>query len=322
MKIAIISDVHGNYPALVNVVKDAKTNSVDKFIFIGDYIFDLPFSNEVTQLLMKIENSHIIKGNKETYLNELADDTLEKWKNKQFAGLIQTYNELAPDSIQFLSSLEDELFIQINPSTSIFAAHIPTFVKQLKKENASSSTYRRKMYEKPFTHDQFLQNFSDSINSDECKSYINKIDANIYLFGHNHLQCFGYCGDKLVVNPGSCGQPLDFNNNAAYTILEINGTDISVHEKRVPYNVELTINQARNSVLYEKAPTWSLVTFVSLKTGIDHFGIFFEIANQIAVSKGEEENVFSDSTWEEASEEFVKKFAKQFPDILKGTKVL
>jgi len=69
MRIAIISDVHGNYPTLVKVIEDAVANTVDKFIFAGDYIFDLPFSNEVVRLLMKLENAHIIKGNKENYLN-------------------------------------------------------------------------------------------------------------------------------------------------------------------------------------------------------------------------------------------------------------
>ena len=49
MRIAIISDVHGNYPALLSVVEDAVSNHVDKFIFAGDYIFDLPFSNEVVR---------------------------------------------------------------------------------------------------------------------------------------------------------------------------------------------------------------------------------------------------------------------------------
>ena len=70
MRTAVISDVHGNYPALAAVLKDAYENKVDKFIFTGDYIFDVPFSNEVVRLLMEMkagesDNAHIIKGNKE-----------------------------------------------------------------------------------------------------------------------------------------------------------------------------------------------------------------------------------------------------------------
>ncbi|MDF2840559.1 MAG: Calcineurin-like phosphoesterase superfamily domain, partial [Clostridia bacterium] len=48
MRIAIVSDVHGNYPALLAVINDAIENKVDHFLFVGDYIFDLPYPNEVT----------------------------------------------------------------------------------------------------------------------------------------------------------------------------------------------------------------------------------------------------------------------------------
>ena len=37
MRFAIISDVHGNLPALNAVLEDAKNSRVDKFIFVGDY---------------------------------------------------------------------------------------------------------------------------------------------------------------------------------------------------------------------------------------------------------------------------------------------
>jgi len=48
IKTAIISDINGDYPALVSVLKDTMACKVDHFIFAGDYIFDLPYSNQVT----------------------------------------------------------------------------------------------------------------------------------------------------------------------------------------------------------------------------------------------------------------------------------
>jgi len=41
-----------------------------------------------------------------------------------------------------------------------------------------------------------------------------------------------------------------------------------------------------------------------LKTGRDYFGIFFEIAGQIALAKKENGPYFTNSTWEEANEIF------------------
>ena len=37
MKYAVISDVHGNYPALEAVLKDAGSQGISAFLFAGDY---------------------------------------------------------------------------------------------------------------------------------------------------------------------------------------------------------------------------------------------------------------------------------------------
>ena len=79
MRTAIISDVHGNYPALLRVIEDSRANDVEQFVFIGDYIFDLPYSNEVTRLIMNLDNAHIIKGNKESSLFALAKSDQKDW---------------------------------------------------------------------------------------------------------------------------------------------------------------------------------------------------------------------------------------------------
>ena len=44
---AVISDIHGNYPALKAVIDDAKAKGVEAFLLLGDYIRDTPTLNEV-----------------------------------------------------------------------------------------------------------------------------------------------------------------------------------------------------------------------------------------------------------------------------------
>jgi len=165
------------------------------------------------------------------------------------------------------------------------------------------------MIEKPFSHEQFLLDFSEIINSDECKAVISKIDANIILFGHNHLQSYAYCGDKLVINPGSCGLPLDFNNMAAYTIIEEKDNKINIIERRVAYDIEYTVSQAKKlSLSEEEGKIWNDLVCLALRTGRDYFGIFFEIAKQISLSKNEQGEFFSNSTWKEAADIFAHKY--------------
>jgi len=311
MRIAIISDIHGNYTALKAVLEDARRNNVDKFIFLGDYVFDLPFSNEVAQLLMNLDNVHIIKGNREMYLSEFAKQDQATWTVKQFGGMYHVFRELAPDVFDFLTGLDEECHIEIRPGASIFATHIPHFLMPPPKNICNSSTtYHKKMMEKPFSHGEFLTEFKHTVHSDKCKVLIDRIDANIILFGHNHLQAHAYCGDKLILNPGSCGISFIFDNRAPYTILEITASGFDVQEKRVAYDVDYTIAQLKNSLLYQKGKIWSDLTCLALKNGRDYYGIFFEIAEEIKLAKGETGFPYTNQTWDEAGKVFANKYMK------------
>ena len=45
MKYAIISDIHGNLPALKAVLEDAKNQNITHYLFAGDYCLSWPWSN-------------------------------------------------------------------------------------------------------------------------------------------------------------------------------------------------------------------------------------------------------------------------------------
>jgi len=160
------------------------------------------------------------------------------------------------------------------------------------------------MLEEPFTHEQYLDSFREFINSEENKENIEKIGADVVLFGHNHLQSYAYCGNTLVINPGSCGQPLDFDPSAAYTVLEITDDGLAVHERRAVYDVEGVIRRAMESDMYGKGYLWMDMVFMAIKNGRDYFGFLFEIAREITASKGESGHFFSNETWVEAHKMF------------------
>ncbi|MCL2592668.1 MAG: metallophosphoesterase family protein [Defluviitaleaceae bacterium] len=300
MRIAIISDIHGNYPALVAVVEDALMNNVDKFIFTGDYIFDLPFSNDVVHFLMELKNAYIIKGNKEAYLTKLANGNQDSFYN-QMGNKQQVIKNLSLNAYNFLNAINEEIFLEINHDIIIYATHIPKFPKPLYKTEFGSLNFYNKMITESFSHEQYLTEFNKFINNDENKSLFNQINANIIIFGHNHLQSYAHCGNKLIINPGSCGLPFDFNPAAAYTILEITTNEINVYEKRFFYDINKMIDEAKKSISYESAKTWNDILFLSLKTGRDYLGVFLEIVEQISLSNNEKVSLSNNLIWEEAS---------------------
>lgn len=60
MKIAVISDIHGNLPSLKAVLEDAKENSIEKFIIAGDYCLSGPYPNECIATIKVLDNAECI----------------------------------------------------------------------------------------------------------------------------------------------------------------------------------------------------------------------------------------------------------------------
>jgi Predicted phosphoesterase len=307
MKIALISDIHGNYPALLKVLDDAAANHVDQYVFVGDYIFDLPFSNEVTHLIMNLKNAHVIKGNKEGYLDTLAKENQEDWIYDQMSCAYQTFRDLRQEAFDYLVNLKEECFVPLDFGGKIYATHYLYGLEENTKAKLSSSNYYKKMVEQQFTHEEFLLMFNDVIKSDDFKRVIDTIDASVIVFGHNHLQSYGYCDGKLIINPGSCGLPYDFDNRVAYTILETSKNGFTVMERRVQYDIETVISASKRYALYDTARIWSELVFLTQRTGKNFSGRIFEIAYKIAASKGEQSRFFSNETWKESYKIFMEK---------------
>ena len=189
MRTAIISDIHGNYPALMKVLEDARMEHVDKFIFLGDYYLDFPYANEVALELMAMENAYIIKGNREQIMKHYRERNPEDTINSRNAVIYHVIQEMTQETYDYLNDLEDELYIRLNPNTLVYATHVsPIYDKLLNNKCCNNISYAQAMLEKPFTHEEFLIDYHNFINSDICTPYIQNINANIILYGHNHYK--------------------------------------------------------------------------------------------------------------------------------------
>ena len=78
---------------------------------------------------------------------------------------------------------------------------------------------------------------------------LENVDAQVICVGHTHHPYILEVGDKLVINPGSVGQPRDGDPRASYAIIE----DQRVELKRVEYPVEETVRTVLESHLPEPA---------------------------------------------------------------------
>ena len=62
-KIAVITDIHGNSPALIAVLQDITSKSVDRIYCLGDVVGIGPDSNEVLELLLSRTDVSFVVGN-------------------------------------------------------------------------------------------------------------------------------------------------------------------------------------------------------------------------------------------------------------------
>lgn len=210
IKIAIITDIHGNSVALREVVKDAKKNKVDDFVFLGDLINDFPFGNETLDIVKSLSNK-VLKGNKEQYLIEY-DKEKYNWDNIQFKNTLFMYNELTKENLEYIKKLPHYMNIEFE-GVKILAAHgSPTSVEELLNRN------KRDLLDK----------------------YTKNLDAEALIFGHTHERMwYEYVNNKLVLNAGCCGVSPHYKGKAEYVILEIKDKKIiDIDLRLVNYDIE------------------------------------------------------------------------------------
>lgn len=303
MKIALIADVHGNGPALEAVLRDAEKRGVDHYVFAGDYIFDNPYPNEVTERLRGLADAVIIQGNKEGYLQGMEKEDQASWRYDQLAAMYWTYRELTEENRRWLMDLHREARLPLGNGKELYTVHyIERLEGQMAKTDCSSSRYAAKMRRTPFTHGDFLREMEQGGRQREDLQWMRDLRASVVVTGHSHLQWYFRHGDLLWINPGSCGQPLDFDPLAPYSILQVQGDDLSVEELRVPYDLRGLLQSHRTSGIRDAAPVWMTLIGKALCSAEDVFSDIFAVAADISARKGETGSPFSNETWREAAE--------------------
>jgi putative phosphoesterase len=86
---------------------------------------------------------------------------------------------------------------------------------------------------------------------------LHDVDANVICVGHTHYPYVLEVGEKLVINPGSVGQPRDGDPRASYAIIENQRVEL----KRVEYPVEDTVQSVLQSPLPESAKSLLVEVF-------------------------------------------------------------
>ncbi len=265
---AVIADIHGNYPALQAVVADAKAKGAEAFLLLGDYIRDTPNLNDTADTIRGLPNCTAIAGNGDAGVLSLDETKPDICEFEQMYPNFWTYKNLSAQNFGYLKSLPETADITVSGGRILHLSHsIPLIGHKPRLGAFHSGDYARKMERSPFTLEEGMrdmQNTAESLTA-EVAAY----PGDICLFGHNHLQFLGNAAGKILLNPGSCGMPADYDTRAPYATLEDKNGEIAIGLHRVEYDLNRTIQSVREFDAFPHADFWGKLRIAILKTGSD-----------------------------------------------------
>ncbi len=206
MKIAVISDIHGNIDALSTLLKDIDSEKVDTIICLGDLVGYGPYPNQVISM---VRSRHIlcIKGNYDSSVVDNEYSYIRETNLNSFS-LPWTVNELTEENRIFLQDLPSTITLNIANKNLLFVHGSPNKINEyLLKDGA---------------------NTIDVMNS---------INEDILFCAHTHMPDIKKFSNKLYINCGSVGKPKIGRPNITYCLLNIHEkTGISAEIKEIPYD--------------------------------------------------------------------------------------
>ncbi|NLE12324.1 MAG: metallophosphoesterase family protein [Clostridiales bacterium] len=265
MVYAVISDIHGNLSAFKAVIDDAAAKGAEAFLLLGDYFRDTSKINEVIDRIRSLPGCTAVLGNGDIGVISLDKTKPEHCSHEQMLPNFWTYKNLSRQNLEFLKSLPETADIKLSCGKTVHLSHSISLIGHKPRLGAfHSGDYARKMERSPFTVEEGWSAMRKAAEeySDEVAAY----PGDICLFGHNHLQYSGITAGKILLNPGSCGMPADYDTRAPYALLINDGDGVEIQLHRVEYDVEQTIREGLEFDGFPHARFWGRLRAATLKS--------------------------------------------------------
>lgn len=239
MKIAVISDIHGNFIALEAVLADL-AGEADRIICLGDVAVVGPQPQETVRRLRSL-GCVVVMGNADAELLRAGAEEGRRGGHSlaslphQEALARWCWRQLSSEDIDYMKSFRPTVACELGVGVSLLCFH-----------------------GSPHSYDDII---TSTTPVDELDRMLAGHQAEILAGGHTHVQMLRRHRDMIVLNPGSVGLPYDRNPWsgevpqeevrlapwAEYARIVVGSRSIGVEFRRVPLDVERVANEAVGS---------------------------------------------------------------------------
>jgi len=224
-RIVVLSDIHGNLPALEAVLDDVRAQGTpDAYWVLGDLLLYLPWSKEVVDRLRALPHVSFVRGNIDRYVATgyrppipvqspriwaRMPDLLDVRENR----FRWTVERLAYDDWTFLRDLPTQFEVDLPGFGRVLAVHAVPGDDEI--------------------------HLGPEMPGDQVRHHLRGIAVRLLLYGHIHISVDRTLdGNGLrLINPGSVGLPYDGDPRAAYVVLDVHNGSCIATVRRVSYDV-------------------------------------------------------------------------------------
>lgn len=227
MKIAIISDIHGNLPALEAVIEDIQHWNADQLIINGDLINRGCLSLACLEYLQQLPiKKTFLKGNHEDFVLSCESfnqpKTSPEYKIREFAHW--TYQQVFTH-IHTIKTWQDQLDIRLNKQDCLHITH--------------GTTIGNRDGIRPNTLDEEL-------TAKLGKNY------DFFITSHTHHPLIRQFNKTLILNTGSVGSPFDGDKRSSYGRFWLSHQQWKMKIQRVCYDQQAAIRHYYSSGFLEQ----------------------------------------------------------------------
>ena len=229
MRYLIVSDIHGNLPALEAVLATPEARACDAVISLGDHV---GFGPQPREVHLRLEELHalMLLGNHEERLHHPADFVGYNWNMLHWT----------------LRQLEG-----LNSDFPVDGRLGPVWLTHGMPGNPFSLIHKA-------TYERDLLPILDALPE----------DVTHLLSGHNHIQWWIEHHGRTAFNPGSVGIPEDGEGGVApFAVMELEGERVTLTRCQVPYDLREMARAFITSGAVEAAPEMCRSVYQTMRTG-------------------------------------------------------